>query len=118
MAKMPSAVLVRRVLYVLAALLPVWAVIAFFTGGVGWRLGPIRISSRQPLRPLVIGIAIAAWYVWKYSRAEREADGHWLHGYTARALPFTLPLMVVLAFYRSEERRVGKECRSGWSFDH
>ena len=65
MAKMPAALLARRVLYVFACLLPVWAVVAYFTGGVGWMIGPIRLSSRQPLRPLVIGLALAGWYVWK-----------------------------------------------------
>src|SRR5688572_3962315 len=99
MAQMAAAPLVRRVAYLLAALLPVWAVIAFFTGGVGWMLGPIRLSSRQPVRPLLIGLAIAAWYVWKYSRTERDADARWLHGWLAKVLPFAVPLMVVLAFY-------------------
>ena len=60
-------------------------------------LGPIRISSRQPFRPLIIGLAIAGWYVWKYSRAEREADGRWLQRWAARALPFAVPLAVLLA---------------------
>jgi hypothetical protein len=99
MAKMPAAPVVRRVLYVLAALLPVWAAVAYFTGGVGWRLGPVRISSRQPLRPFIIGFAIAGWYVWNYSRAERQADGTWLNRWTVRALPFTVPLVVLLALY-------------------
>lgn len=99
MAKMPAALLVRRVLYTVACLLPVWAVIAFFTGGVGWMLGPIRISSRQPLRPLVIGIAIAVWYVWKYPRAEREADGRWLQRWTAGAPPFAVPVVVLLGVF-------------------
>ena len=99
MAKMTAAPVVRRVLYVLACLLPVWAVVAFFTGGVGWMLGPIRISSRQPFRPLIIGLAIAGWYVWKFSRAEREADGLWLHRWAARALPFTVPLVILLGLY-------------------
>ena len=73
------------------ALLPVWAVIAFFTGGVGWMLGPIRLSSRQPLRPFLIGLALAGVYVWQYPRADRETDGRWLHrlGRESRAdLPF------------------------------
>jgi hypothetical protein len=99
MAKMPAAPVPRRVLYVLASLLPVWAVIAFFTGGVGWMLGPLRISSRQPFRPLIIGLAIAGWYAWKYSRAEREADGRWLLRWAARVLPFTVPVVVLLALY-------------------
>lgn len=99
MAKMPAARLIRRVLYVLACLLPVWAVVAHFTGGVGWMLGPVRISSRQPLRPLVLGLAIAGWYVWKYAKAEREEDGRWLHRWSARALPFAVPLLALLALY-------------------
>ena len=99
MVRMPAARVVRRVLYVLACFLPVWAVVAYFTGGVGWMLGPVRISSRQPFRPLVIGLAIGAWYVWKYERAEREEDGRWLHRWSARALPFTVPLLALLALY-------------------
>lgn len=96
---MPAPTLIRRVVYVLAALLPVWAVVAFFTGGVGWMLGPIRISSRQPLRPFVIGLALAAWYFWRYSREERDADGKWLRDWVARVLPFAVPAAVILAVY-------------------
>jgi hypothetical protein len=99
MAGMPSSSLARRFFYLLASILPVWAVIAFFTGGVGWMLGPIRLSSRQPLRPFVIGLAIAGWYVWKYSRAEREADGRWLYLWGARALLVAVPVCAVLAFF-------------------
>jgi hypothetical protein len=99
MAQMPAALLVRRFVYVLACLLPVWAVIAFFTGGVGWMLGPIRLSSRQPLRPLIIGLVVAAVYVWNYSRPERDADGRWLHRWTVRTLPFTVPLAAMVALY-------------------
>jgi hypothetical protein len=99
MAKMAAPHLVRRVWYVLACLLPVWAVVAFFTGGVGWMLGPIRLSSRQPLRPFVIGLALAGWYIWRYPRAEREADGRWLYVWISRALPFAVPLAMALAFY-------------------
>ena len=99
MAKMAAVPVLRRALYVLGSLLPVWAVVAFFTGGVGWMLGPIRISSRQPLRPLIIGLSIGGWYVWKYSRAERESDGRWLQRWVSRALPFTVPLAVLLALY-------------------
>src|SRR5215213_2153783 len=101
MAKMPAATVGRRVLFVLAAFLPVWAVVAYFTGGVGWMLGPIRISSRQPLRPLLIGLALAGLYAWQYSRAEREADGMWLYRWTARILPFAVPILVLLALYIS-----------------
>lgn len=76
-----------------------WAVMAYFTGGVGWMLGPIRLSSRQPLRPLLIGLVVAGLYVWKYSRAEREVDGAWLHRWAARVLPFTVPMAAMAALY-------------------
>jgi hypothetical protein len=99
MAQMPAALFVRRFVYVLACLLPVWAVIAYFTGGVGWMLGPIRLSSRQPLRPFIIGLAVAGVYVWKYSRVERDADGRWLHRWAARVAPFAVPLAAMLALY-------------------
>jgi hypothetical protein len=99
MAKMPAAPVVRRVLYVLASVLPVWAVLAFFTGGVGWMLGPIRLSSREPVRPLIIGIAIAVWYFWKYPGDERASDARWLHRGAARALPLVVPLVIALAYY-------------------
>ncbi len=75
------------------------AVMAYFTGGVGWMLGPIRLSSRQPLRPLLIGLVVAGLYVWKYSRAEREVDGAWLHRWAARVLPFTVPMAAMAALY-------------------
>jgi hypothetical protein len=96
---MPAAVLVRRLVYILACLLPIWAVVAYFTGGVGWMLGPIRLSSRQPLRPLLIGLVVAGVYVWKYTRTDREADGLWLHRWAARVLPFTVPVAAALALY-------------------
>lgn len=99
MAKMPAAPVARRLLYLLACLLPVWAVVAYFTGGVGWMLGPIRISSRQPFRPLLVGLAVAGWYFWAYPREAREADGRWLQRWAARVLPFAVPLAVVFALY-------------------
>jgi len=62
-------------------------------------LGPIRLSSRQPLRPLLIGLALAGWYYWKYQRAEREDDGRWFQRLAARVLPFAVPLAILLAVY-------------------
>ena len=92
----------RRTVYLLAWLLPVWALVAYCTGGVGWMLGPIRISSRQPLRPFLIGLAVAAWYWWKYPRADREADGQWvLSSFTrfSRMATFAVPAAVALIFF-------------------
>ena len=60
-----------------------------------------RSASRRGSRsgPFIIGLALAGWYVWKYSRAERDDDGRWLQRWAARALPFTVPLVVLLALY-------------------
>src|SRR4029434_7624594 len=99
MAKMLAAPSGSRLLYVLAAVLPVWAVVAYFTGGVGWMLGPIRISSRQRLTAPLLRPALAGWYFWTCPRAEREEDGRWLERWVARVLPFAVPLGVLLAVY-------------------
>lgn len=96
---MPSEDRGRRVVYLLACALPVWAVVALYTGGVGWRIGPLRLSSRQPWRPLVIGFVVATWYVWRYSRAQRESDGRWLLRHTERIVPFALAIVVLLGVY-------------------
>jgi hypothetical protein len=96
---MPAEHLFRRAVYLLAAVLPVWAVIAYFTGGVGWMLGPVRLSSRQPIRPLIVGLALGGWYLWHYSRADRDNDGRWLYRLAARALPLAACLAIPMAFY-------------------
>ena len=95
---MPAASLGRAV-YLLASLLLVWAVVAYFTGGVGWMLGPLRISSRQPLRPFMLGLALGGWYVWKFSGHERAANGAWMETWATRLVRATLPVVVVLGLY-------------------
>ncbi len=54
----------------LAGGLWVWSQVAFVTGGVflewhGWRL-----SSRDPIRPLMVAAVIVAWALWRYGRQE------------------------------------------------
>jgi hypothetical protein len=54
----------------LAAGLWIWALVAFVTGGVflewhGWRL-----SSRDPVRPLMAAAVVVAWALWRYGRQE------------------------------------------------
>lgn len=99
MAQMAAAPPAHRLVYLIACLLPVWAVTAYFTGGVGWMLGPIRISARQPFRPLLIGLAVAGWYFWTYPRADREADGRWLQQWAGRGLVLAVPLAALVALY-------------------
>ena len=98
-SNMSQTLVFRRFVYVLACLLPVWAVLAYFTGGVGWMLGPIRLSSRQPLRPLLVGLSIAAWYAWQYPRTERETDGRWLLQWVQRLTPVAVPAAIAVALF-------------------
>ena len=84
---MPASSVARRIVYLVAALAPAWALIAAFTGGVGWVIGPLRVSSREPLRPLLVGLAAAAYYLWRYTRDERADDGRWLEARVKPAAP-------------------------------
>ncbi|MGE5833811.1 MAG: hypothetical protein ACM4AI_04990, partial [Acidobacteriota bacterium] len=51
---------IRGVLLVVAGLAAVWAGVAALTGGFFWEIGPLRISSRDPWRPLMVAIAAGA----------------------------------------------------------
>lgn len=93
---MPAPSVVRRFVYLLASFAPAWALVATFTGGVGWVIGPLRLSSRQPWRPLLVGLVAAAYFAWRYSREERAADGRWLEGLLKRALPFAVLMIIIL----------------------
>lgn len=94
--KMPAPTLSRRLIYVGAWLAPAWALVAFSTGGVGWMIGPLRLSSRQPVRPLLVGLAAATYYCWRYSRAETDADGRWLEGWLRSAAHAATPALILL----------------------
>jgi hypothetical protein len=88
----------RRLVYLVASFAPVWAFVAAFTGGVGWVIGPLRISSREPFRPLFIGLVAAAYYVWRYARDDRAADGRWLESRLKPVVPLAIPMSVMLGF--------------------
>lgn len=95
---MPASSLSRRIIYLVASFAPAWALVAVCTGGVGWVIGPLRISSRDPLRPLLLGAIAAIYFAWRYTRDERAADGRWLEDRLAPVLPWIPPLIVVLGF--------------------
>ena len=94
---MPDSSLRRRILYLIASFAPAWAFVATFTGGIGWAIGPLRVSSREPLRPLIVGAAAAAYYLWRYTREDRAADGRWLEARLNSVLPAVIPVSVILA---------------------
>src|SRR5438874_13625953 len=89
---------------------------------------------------LVIALLAAVISVWAYSRLPPTVATHWNlkgvpNGFSSRLLAVSIIPLLILAmtglfnvlpkldprgenyakFIRSEERRVGKECRSRWS---
>ena len=83
----------------IAWLAPAWALVAAATGGVGWMIGPLRVSSRQPWRPAIAGIMAALYCAWRFPRAEIEADGVWLERGLRRMSPpvVVVPLLIATA---------------------
>lgn len=88
---------VRRIIYIVAWLAPAWGLVAVATGGVNWMIGPLRVSSRQPLRPIVAGVIAALYYAWRYSRAEIDIDAQWSERWARRASRFIPAAAVLLA---------------------
>ena len=92
---MRPSVIGRRAVYVCASLAPAWAVIALVTDGIAVRLGPIRLSSTEPVRPLLFGGVAAAWYLWRYPRPQWNADANWL-GASMRGMARLVPPVIAL----------------------
>lgn len=91
-----ASVTIRRILYVIACLAPAWAAVTIISDGIAWRIGPLRISSTEPVRPALVGMIAAAWYAWRYPRSLKVADGVWLAQWLRRASVAALPLFVAL----------------------
>ena len=53
------------VVAIAAAVLAVWSLSIAITGGIRFELGPVRISSRNPVRPALLAIALAA-VAWRF----------------------------------------------------
>lgn len=56
--------MIRIALAVLAALALIWAVIIGIVGGVSFTVGGWHITSNDPWRPLLIGVALGALWMW------------------------------------------------------
>ena len=93
---MPASTLIRRALYLLACLAPVWAVMAFATDGVILNLGILRLKATEPVRPLIIGAVAAGFYIWRHSREAFDADGRWLLAWVGRAAPVATVAMILV----------------------
>jgi hypothetical protein len=79
-------------------LMPLWALITATTDGFSWMLGPVRLSSTDPLRPLLVGLAATILYVWRYPREPiaADADGAWLAIWFGRFVKLAVPVIVAL----------------------
>ena len=93
---MPLSSIGRRIAYVLACFVPAWAIITIVSDGIVWRIGPLRISSTEPIRPLLVGAAAAAWYWWRSSLTDRQTDAAWLTAWFLRAVRLGTPVVIFL----------------------
>src|SRR5262245_717558 len=100
---MPASSLIRRLLYFVACLAPIWAVIAFVTDGFSVALGPLRVKATEPVRPIIIGVIATAIYAWRYSAA--DIDTFWralfrvIKATAVRAMPVVALLGFILGVY-------------------
>jgi hypothetical protein len=76
-----------RILLIAAGLLAVWSILALITGGVRYDLGPVRLSSRNPVRPVLLAmlLAVIAWRMAYEQRLERRLQR--LSAVESRAAP-------------------------------
>jgi hypothetical protein len=49
-----------RAALIVAGVLTAWAILVAITGGIRYELGPLRISSRNPVRPALVALLLAA----------------------------------------------------------
>jgi hypothetical protein len=80
---------VRRALVLGAAACLCWGVVIFVTGGIDWSTPNVRLTSRDPFRPIVFAVllVIGYWYVApeQVARVARNIDGKRRHAYVVAA---------------------------------
>jgi hypothetical protein len=64
--------------------------------GVVFNVGPLRISSTEPVRPLLAGGLALVIYLWRSSRQDLEADAAWLTAWFTRLVKAAAPAVVLL----------------------
>ncbi|MCM3879412.1 MAG: glycosyltransferase family 39 protein [Vicinamibacterales bacterium] len=96
---MPASTPTRRVIYLIACLAPVWAVIAFVTDGFSFRIGPLNVKATEPIRPLVIGAAATVFYAWRYSGHDIDAFWRRIFTFITRAAVVATPAVVCLGAF-------------------
>src|ERR1035441_1895872 len=90
-----------------------------FTAGEDEATGQLPAVKRRPILPLVAGVGallLAAFVSWRFYQPSRFVPSQGQRAFLAVA---TIEIIgPELELTRSEERRVGKECRSRWSAYH
>ena len=87
----------------------------FFAAGVGaYNVAMFHLFTHAFFKSLLFLGSGSVTHAFNGDQDIRNMGGVW------KKLPFTWILMIIgtLALTRSEERRVGKECRSRWSPYH
>jgi hypothetical protein len=90
-------------LYLVACLAPVWAVIAFVSDGFSVAVGPLRVKATEPVRPVIVGLIATVFYAWRYSAA--DIDNFWralfraIKAAAVRAMPVIALLGFVVGVY-------------------
>ena len=96
----PRSVLpLRRALLVLTAIAVAAAVLVSATGGFGIRLGELRVSARNPLRPMILaGFFGAGWLLLRFVPGGRTSVSQEWTWWTSRLrLPRLHPAVVIAA---------------------
>src|SRR4051812_17728890 len=88
--------MLRKFLYVIACVAPVWAAITYATDGVTLHIGSLRLKATEPVRPLIVGVLAAVIYLWRYSREAYDVDGAWLMAILRRAARVAAPVIILL----------------------
>src|SRR3712207_801047 len=86
------------------------------------RKGDAVTTKKKPELPVIPFASSDAWEAW-LEEHHTTSDGLWLKiakkGSGLESVSMADALDVALCYgWRSEERRVGKECRSRWAPDH
>src|SRR5437016_464567 len=91
----------------------------WFTHSWSWTMHFLPVAVWQNVLPFVSGPLVCSWNSAGHALlCARLARGAWLTITTANTNAPTSAATTRSTTLRSEERRVGKECRSRWSADH
>ena len=87
----------RRALGVIALLAAIWTLVVWLSGGLSASLGPLRLSSSDAIRPLIVAIAAAVAYLATSGFARARDDAARVRrALTPRRLAVALTVVVLI----------------------